>query len=177
MASAVNRVLISPSEYARRRGVSRPAVSKAIRRCGIPLVDGKLDPLVADTLWAARTDPDQARRGLAQNANRGAVLPAPADPTAADWRNRREAAEAQIAELNLRKAAGELVERARIAQELSRRIAALEVQFDALPDRAAAALGVNDEHRRTVRQFVRDELAQIRKAVADMGMPEVEHAG
>ena len=157
--------------------MSRPAVSKAIRRCGIPLVDGKLDPLVADTLWAARTDPDQARRGLAQNANRATVPTTPPDSSVVDWRNRREAAEAQIAELNLRKTAGELVERVRVAQELARRIAALEVQFDALPDRAAAALGMNDEHRRKVRQFVRDELAQIRKAVADMGMPGVAHAG
>lgn len=168
MSATVNhRELILPAEYARRRGVSRAAVTKAIRRCGIPLVDGRLDPLVANTLWQARTDQDQARRALGQNVGKDAP-PAP-EPTASDWRNRREAAEAQIAELNLRKAAGELVEVAAVRREIGRRIAAIETQFDALPERASAALGTNDEHRRKVRQFLREELDQVRRSVVEMG--------
>lgn len=164
-----DRELIAPSEYARRRGVSRPAVSKAIKRCSIPLVNGKLDPLVADALWAARTDPDQARRALGQQRHSEPPAGAP-EVSIEAWRRRREAAEAQRAELELRRAAGELVPRDEVLRELGRRISSVSTQFDALPDRAAAALGVDDAHRRKVRQFLRDELAQIMAAVADLGL-------
>lgn len=163
------RELITPAEYARRRGVSRPAVSKAIKRCAIPLTNGRLDPLVADTLWTARTDPDQQRRALGQQRQ---PEPPPGAPEVSieAWRRRREAADAQRAELELRRAAGELVPRDEVLRELGKRITDISRQFDALPDRAAGALGVDVAHARKVRQFLRDELAQIMAAVADLGL-------
>lgn len=172
------RELIRPAEYARRRGVSRAAVHKAILRCGIPLIDRKLDPLVADTLWSARTDPDQQRRALGQQSRSIQGQPAAPEemraPGISDWRQRREAAEAQLAEISLRKAAGELVVWTDVSRELASRVAAVQVQIDAFPDRAAAALGVNDEHRRKVRQFLRDEMALFQRALA--GLSEREAA-
>ena len=59
--------LITQAEYARRRGVTQAAVCKAVKRCRIPVIEGKLDPLVADVLWKARTDPLQQHRALGQN--------------------------------------------------------------------------------------------------------------
>ncbi len=59
--------LVSAAEYARRRGVSRMAVSKAIAsgRISVIEVDGKrlIDVDQANVEWAARTDPDQQHRG------------------------------------------------------------------------------------------------------------------
>lgn len=95
-------------------------------------------------------------------------------PGISDWRQRREAAEAQLAEISLRKAAGELVVWTDVSRELASRVAAVQVQIDAFPDRAAAALGVNDEHRRKVRQFLRDEMALFQRALA--GLSEREAA-
>lgn len=166
------RELIRPAEYARRRGVSRASVTRAIRRCQIPLVDGRLDPLVADTLWEARTDPAQSARALGQQKRDQA--PAPQDDAAGreNWRERQARADALRAELELRKASGDLVERTLAEREIGRRLASIKVQFDALPDRAAAALGVTDEHRRKVRQFLRDELAQICLDAVQLGLPE-----
>ncbi len=51
--------LISLREYARRRGVSAMAVSKAAKANRITLVDGKVDPSTADRDWPAKTNPGQ----------------------------------------------------------------------------------------------------------------------
>lgn len=48
---------VKPAEYARHRGVSRQAVSKAIRAHRIQLVDGLVDVELADAQWTANTDP------------------------------------------------------------------------------------------------------------------------
>lgn len=47
--------LVSQREYARRRGVSQPAVVKAIKTGRIKTVDGKIDPLEADKAWPRNT--------------------------------------------------------------------------------------------------------------------------
>jgi hypothetical protein len=109
--------LIKPAEYARRRGVTRAAVSKAILRCRIPLTDGKLDPLVADTLWQARTDPDQQARALGQQAAKNAAEPPPPTPEGTrgdDYsavRMRQARADARMAELALEEREGSLVKK------------------------------------------------------------------
>lgn len=65
---------ISQREYARRRGCTLRAVQKAIESGRIALIDGKIDPELADRQWAARTDPLQQLRG------NGGVPPAPRTP-------------------------------------------------------------------------------------------------
>lgn len=159
--------LVTVAEYAGRRGVTRAAVYKAILRCRIPTVDGKLDPLVADTLWTARTDPDQQKRSLGQKKEARGQPPAGEGATPSNdwtWRNRLEAAQARRAELELMKFAGELGSLSEIDRIYGVRLAGIKVQLDALPARAAAAFGVDDAHRRKVLQWLRDELAQILSA-------------
>jgi hypothetical protein len=65
---------VSMREYARRRGCTLRAVQKAIETNRIALIDGKIDPELADRQWAARTDPLQQLRG------NGGVPPAPRVP-------------------------------------------------------------------------------------------------
>jgi hypothetical protein len=59
---------VSRREYARLRGCSHTAVSKAIRTGRITLEpDGSIDPARADAQWAGETDPAQ-QRGAASRA-------------------------------------------------------------------------------------------------------------
>ncbi|HAJ71374.1 MAG TPA: hypothetical protein DCO68_04790 [Methylophilaceae bacterium] len=55
--------LVSLRAYARHRGVNLSAVQKAISSNRITLIDGKIDPNVADIQWAQNTRPDQQERG------------------------------------------------------------------------------------------------------------------
>ena len=66
-------------EYARRRGVSAMAVSKAAKAGRITLVEGKVDVSAADRDWPANTNPGQ----MAVNAGPQAMQPpAEGDPEA-----------------------------------------------------------------------------------------------
>jgi hypothetical protein len=159
----VARELIKPAEYARRRGVSKAAVSFAIKRCSIPLVDGKLDPLVADTLWKARTDPLQSQRALGANVHRRQPDGRQSQDGDPDWRHRREAAEAQMAEIELERTAGKLVDREAYNREHSRRLSALMAGLMAIPDRISAEFGVDDAHRRTIRLRLIEEIDAVRR--------------
>jgi hypothetical protein len=166
--------LIRPAEYARRRGVTRAAVSHAIKRCRIPLIDGKLDPLVADTLWAVRTDPEQSRRAMAANLR---DRPPPATGQGGidvvaddDWRRRRERAEAQLAELQLQEREGTLVKKDEVERMARRMASAIVQQLVSIPDRISAEFGVDDDMRRKMRHRLREEIDQVRAEFARAGM-------
>jgi hypothetical protein len=175
--------LISQAEYARRRGVSEAAVSKAIKRCRIPLIEGKLDPLVADTLWKARTDPHQQRRAMQQGIHvpSGATnaLPAGSDEDDAvqtssggriDWRERRDRAEAMLAELDLQQQIGSLVKAADVERKGRQLAAAIVQQLESIPDRIAAELGIDAAHRTNLRLRLREELDRVRAEIARAGL-------
>lgn len=53
--------LVSQREYARRRGISHMAVQRAVSSGRITLVDGKVDPDLADRQWRDNTDPTKPR--------------------------------------------------------------------------------------------------------------------
>lgn len=118
--------LISQAEYAKRRGCSEAAVSKAISANRISLIDGKIDPAVADVQWAKNT---RVRAGAGRPpASDGAaseqlgLMPegAPDKPASEAvgpggddyWksRSRREAAGAELAEMDLATKRGELIQ-------------------------------------------------------------------
>lgn len=173
--------LVTQAEYARRRGVSKPAVCKAIKRCRIPLIDGKLDPLVADTLWQARTDPDQQARALGQQRKdhaqpavgqgQGAIVP---DPGFSTWRQRKEAAEARNAELDLQEREGTLG-RIDEMERTGRRLASAIVQhLDVVIERFPAEFGKDDAERRAMRRSLREEFDRIRAEFAKLGMMAVQ---
>lgn len=165
------RELITQAEYARRRGATPAAVCKAIRRCGIPLVDGKLDPLVADVLWKARTDPVQQRRALGQNrAARQAVTDESPPAEDSDWTGRRLRAEARLAELELQEREGSLVSRAEVERGAKRIAFTLVALLTPIADRVAAEFGVDDAHRRRLRQRIAEEIDQVRAEVARAGL-------
>ena len=117
--------LISQADYAKHRGCSEAAVSKAIKANRISLIDGKIDPAVADMQWKrnsrARVDSGQRRgqpaagdrtpvHGTGDSGSTGDDKPGGADYW--ESRARREAAEAELAELSLGEKRAELVRKA-----------------------------------------------------------------
>ena len=116
---------MSVRAYARRRGVTHPAVLKAIRSGRIPrLPDGTIDPEVADRSWAESTDPSkpkgrppgrkpdrvERRKPRRPASPEQAAEEQPTPTTYAAARAVREAFAARTARLNFRKLDGALVE-------------------------------------------------------------------
>lgn len=165
--------LISQREYARRRrerglpGGTLRAVQKAIEAERIRLIDGKIDPEVADIQWDRNTDPDQQKRGaggnlgtsLAEGREPAPTLQASAQPAVGDQRPsqsgdqvsrireaaRADAARAELLEYQLQEKQGKLVR----AEDVRR--AAMEkarVARDALlgiPNRLAPILAAESD--------------------------------
>lgn len=60
--------LLSIRAYARARGRSHVAVLKAVKAGRITLVDGKVDPAIADQQWSANTNPGQSHAAASKAA-------------------------------------------------------------------------------------------------------------
>ena len=113
--------LISQAEYARRRGCSKQAVSKAVKAGRLTLIDGLVDPEIADREWARNTDPDQQQRGAPEQfevtqvrAAESIRTPPPTraerdDPMLVEAKARTERLRADLLEIDLQKARGELI--------------------------------------------------------------------
>jgi DNA-binding Lrp family transcriptional regulator len=126
MARRKKRELISQREYARRCGLSPSTVNEAIKRGRIELVEGKIDPILADRQWAENTDPSTPRNRITGNPKHRRPPGQPPLPmnlgrrdggsesigSAAGYskaRAAREVYKAQLAKLELEKRKGELV--------------------------------------------------------------------
>lgn len=156
------RTLVTMSAYAKLRGCSHQAVSKAVKRGRISLIDGMVDPEVADIQWARNTSPEQQQRGApaqfeltqhrAQEARQGAQTAANSPPhpeegsgdlespalvheKADTERVRRELLQLELAEKR-----GELVRVADIERAYAAKLAAAREAHEAIPDRLAAQL-------------------------------------
>jgi hypothetical protein len=175
--------LITQAEYARRRGVAKSAVAKAVSEGRITLINGKVDPAVADIQWAqntrARADSGRAgaQTGLIQgpaalteeNAPEGRDTP----PAAADsddyqsLRVRRERAAVESAERDNAKEAGRLVEREPVERATFDAFRALRDAVMSIPPRAAAKVVGMADARDIERAFTEElrtafEVAQQR---------------
>lgn len=174
--------LISQRAYARSRanrglpGGTVRAVQKAIESSRIRLIDGKIDPQIADMQWELNTDADQQKRGaaaasvtppVAEPAAPAVVQTSANAPTASDGQvNRiREAARADLAraqllEYELQQKLGNLVrvdDVRRAAMEKAR------VARDALlgiPDRLAPLLAAEVDPAK-VHSILAEELRRV----------------
>lgn len=167
--------LISQSEYAKRRDVSREAVRQAVAAGRISLIDGKIDPEVADIQWAKNTRNPKA--AFAQPKPLLDYTPPPdfhpprtdtsTSPTIYDLqlsRAKREYHEANIAEMRERQKAGELVELADVHLAYTTLAAQLRSALERIPDKLAPRLTAEtDEH--TVHALL---LAELDQAMMDM---------
>lgn len=140
--------LITPTEYARRRGCHHTAVLKAIKSGRIMLIDGKIDPEVANIQWEKNTRP-RIKIPSAESAPVSPVEGAPSLPDTAISqtlydlqlaRAKREYHEANIAEMRERQKAGELVEIRGVQLAYTTLAAQLRAAMERIPDKLATRL-------------------------------------
>lgn len=120
--------LLTIPEWGKSVGLARQTSYEAVKRCDIPVKDGKVDDEVATLLYRRSTrarvktrdvPPASAPEGRAHQeladtpAPPAAALPAIAEPGYASHRARRELADAERAEIETSKLAGRLVDRER----------------------------------------------------------------
>ncbi len=178
--------LMTQAEYATHRGVSAVAVHKAVKAQRISTIDGKIDPIVADIQWQANTRP-RAVRPLAPDPQTSAAdypppvpIPAPVASAAGEpvddyWvsRARREAAEAQIAEMKRSEIEGTLIRTDALRQAWSKRIATTRDALLQIPARMAPVLAAESDMDR-VAAVLEDEL---RQALAELSRDPMSEVG
>ncbi|MCC6071446.1 hypothetical protein ACFSQU_18055 [Massilia sp. GCM10020059] len=110
--------LTTIADWAKTLGISRQSGYDAITRCGIPVDDGKVDPEYATHLYQKHTRPranGQRKDGIAHGApsaspaGAGGAEPLTKVPSYDASRARREAAEAQLAEMKQAEMAGKFL--------------------------------------------------------------------
>lgn len=153
--------LITQSEYARQRQISREAVRQAVVAGRISLIDGKIDPEVADIQWEKNTRNPKAAFAQPKGPliERAAVpastptMPLPDSATSQTVydlqlaRAKREHHEANIAEMRERQKAGELVELQQVHLAYTTLAAQLRSALERIPDKLAPRLAAeSDEH-------------------------------
>jgi hypothetical protein len=162
----VNVELVTRAEYARRRGVAKSAVTQAIQAGRISLINGKVDPAVADIQWernsraradsgkpAAPTAPSLAASGPSVD-----VLP-PSSTDEGEYsvnRARRERYEADLAQMKLLEQQGDLVRVAEVRAEIAKQVGQLKTNLLQIPARlghlltAEARMAVDAELRQAL---------------------------
>lgn len=176
--------LLSQSAYAKHRDCTHGAVQKAIKsgrllRALVTCDDGKvrIDPEVADVEWQANTSQVMQRKEPAAPATpkRGAGTAAHEPPVTAaaggddtlslnESRARRAHFEAQMAELDYREKAGQLIDASVARHAITTYVAQAKKNLQVLPDRLAAVVlsAKNDfEARQLIEKEVRNVLQEL----------------
>jgi hypothetical protein len=110
--------LLTKAAYARHRGCDEKAVRQAISAGRITLIDGKIDPEVADIQWLKNTRARVAPNKTESDEPKSEMSKVESDPTYMTFRMRREAADAQIAEMNEAKMRGTMLMRSDVERAI-----------------------------------------------------------
>lgn len=142
------RQLLTFTAYAKRRGVSVVAVSKAVKVGRITtILDEKgrrrIDPEVADIQWARNTDPVQAKRAAGQREQ--ASPPAFQDPATGSVRDRVETARAELFELELAEKRGMLVSAEEVRRAAFEKARVARDAMLSIPSRLAAVVAAEPD--------------------------------
>jgi len=175
---------LSLRAYARRRGVSAEAVSKAVASGrlldSVVVVDGQrkiADPELADREWADNTRPRGEAAEPAPSPSRAAAAPDDEVPplplslakrAAADAR--RAVAQADLAELDVGERRGELVSAAAVRSDVESRYAIVRTKMLGVPSRVGQRLPeLAARVAPVVEELIREALEELsdRSAAAD----------
>jgi hypothetical protein len=164
--------------YSRHRDCTLKAVQKAIESKRISLIDGKIDPIVADIQWAQNTRPDQQERAsLAQfertQADLGSYIPGenltagPGETRSAGnnlsiEKSETELVRRQLLELQLAQKRGELVRTDDVERAMATKLKTASEILNSLADRLAPQLAAETDVNK-LDSMLRSE---IRRAMA-----------
>lgn len=176
--------LLTQAAYARHRGCSKVAVGKAVAAGRISLVNGLIDPTVADIQWqansrarASSSQPEQLPLGAVSDVQAPAQTgrldgdaqgPAPRDADYMISRTRRETAEAELAELKLAEQHGSLIRVNAVKQALANAFTSTRDSLLQIPSRLAAVLAAETDAAKV------HELLQLELYRALEGMSAVQ---
>jgi phage terminase Nu1 subunit (DNA packaging protein) len=185
----VKAQLVTKAKYAEMRGCAASAVTRAVKEGRITTIAGDggremIDPAVADIQWArntrARADsapalPDAAsgpgRAPRSQSSSRPDDPAADLDPDDGNtyWsaRARREAAEAEIAEMKLAEMQGLLIRADAVRSAWASKIGAARDALLQIPARLAPVLAAESDLA-AVTQLLE---AELRQALSDLSQP------
>lgn len=180
--------LISLRAYSRHRGVTLSAVQKAVSSGRIRLIDGKVDPDVADIQWARNTQADQQERGSLEQFEKTqaqvfdlsgleidsspAARAMPATNTLASEKTETETIRRQLLEIELRKKRGELVEIDSVRRAWGEKVRAARESLDTMADRLAPIIAAETDVKK-VDAMLRAEVRQAMTNVAQL-LPQAE---
>lgn len=171
---------MSQRAYARYRGCSPSTVHQAIQRGRITLVDGKIDPELADRQWASNTDNSVVKNSETGNPHHKRAEDAPPDSlpmespgggngssaSYARARAARETFQAQLAQLQLQRERGEVVDANEVKIAAFNAARRARDQLMALPDRAAAIVAAL-ETTEECHEVLREEVERICKELSN----------
>ena len=176
--------LISQSEYARRKDVSRQYINRLVQQGKIPTDESKrIDPDIADTVLAQLADPARRLNGNADDENE----PVPVDDydeenagspsvnghtSFAKFRSAREAYQAKLAQLDYKEREGKLVKKDEVEREAFDISRQLRDRFLSIPQEVAGTLvGMTDE--KEIAKFVRSKIRDaLMEAANDVSLSE-----
>ncbi len=161
----VDTKLLSLAEYARHRGCSRTAVSKAVKEGRISLTDGQIDPVAADATWQARTRPRADTKAPA--APPVEVGPADADMTYVEAKRREAVANARMAERAAATQAGKLADVDLLVAAMSRRFGIAREIALSVPSRLAPLVAAESDIA-TVARMLADEMHRMLDEISDV---------
>jgi phage terminase Nu1 subunit (DNA packaging protein) len=160
-------VLMNQAEYAKHRGVSRVAVHQAVKAQRISLIDGKIDPAVADIQWSANTRARApASPGQTPTDNGATVDPDAGDDGRGYWsaRSRREKAEASMAEMKHEEMQGTLIKADAVRSAWSAKITGARDALLQIPSRIAPVLAAETDLARVTALLE----AELRQALSEL---------
>lgn len=170
--------LISQSEYARRKDVSRQYINRLVQQGKIPTDEEKrIDPDIADAVLAQLADPARRLNGDAEDE----YEPVPADDYEEDnaggapvnghtsfakFRSAREAYQAKLSQLDYEERSGKLVKKDDVEREAFDIARQLRDRFLSIPQEVAGTLvGMTDE--REIAKFLRSKIRDALMEAAD----------
>ena len=171
--------LVSLRAYARSRrerglpGGTLTAVQKAAKSGRITLVNGKVDPEQADRGWSQNTSVEQQVRGTGgRNAPPEAIPPEKGETESyIDARARKEAALADLAEMEAAELRGELVRTEDVTKCWGEMVTAIRARLLVLPSMAASQVappGKTAEVQGILRKLINEALQEL----SGDGVPE-----
>lgn len=159
MANLLNR-----TEAAALLKVTTQALDRALREGRINYADPAARLFDRAALVAQWAENRRRRRKPVPNAALVSTVDTPPAPTEAELRRRLLEAQTTAAEIAVREHAGKLVDVVAMKRELAARQALLLNRLGAVPDRLAAELGVDDDHRRRLRNRMCELLDEARRS-------------
>lgn len=179
-SAAPQPVMVTLAELARRKGVSKPAITKRVRRladAGLIEIrqDGSnklVDIAAFDRAIGASGDP---AKELAAETAKTAEAPAPSSAYR-DAQTEKAQIDARRAHLDLMERLGKVVPTAHVEAAMVRAAEAIVREIDRMPSWASDLMLASNESEAAVRRALRDKRDALRSAIADALAPMVAEA-